>query len=96
MTYADLKSHFRLACSGDRWGDAMGALFPVAAELYYRGDSVKPDEWRYRPGAMGGDPREPDDNWYDVARDASTATLERFGALLNRYTDLLRAAGRDY
>ena len=94
--YRDLISDYKLSHDpGDAWGSAMGAFFDLAAELYNRGDDI-PDEWGYRPGAMGGDPRDSDSYNFELFDTADTADLERFGALLHRYTDFLRAAGRNY
>lgn len=91
-----LMLEFRLFSSGDRWGDTMGALFDVAAELYFRCEGP-PDEWRYRPGAAcNGDPRERDSIWFDVLEDASTEALDQFGRILWRYRGVLEAAGESY
>ena len=97
MSYRELISDYKMGHdSGDAWGSAMGAFFDLAAELYTRDDSVIPEDWRYRPGAMGGDPRDSDSYNFGLFLGAATDDLERFGALLHRYTNFLRAAGRDY
>ena len=97
MNYRDLISEIKMAHDpGDAWGSAMGAFFDLAAELWIRDDAMIPDEWRYSPGAMGGDPREEDSFFFHVFAAADTADLERLGSVLHRYTDMLRTAGRDY
>lgn len=100
MSYRELISDYKMGHdSGDAWGSAMGAFFDLAAELYGRDDATIPDEWRYRPGAMGN-PCEHDGllvpHNFGLFVGVATADLERFGALLHRYTNLLREAGRDY
>ncbi len=97
MSYSNLISDVKLAHdSGDAWGSAMGAFFDLTAELWTRDDAIVPDEWRYSPGAAGGDPRDPDSYFFEVFKSADTADLERLGAVLDRYTGMLRSAGRDY
>ncbi len=97
MSYRELISDYKMNHDpGDAWGSAMGAFFDLSAELYTRDGAIIPDEWRYSPGAMGGDPRDSDSYNFEIFSAADTADLESFGALLHRYTNFLCAAGRDY
>lgn len=94
--YKDLVGEFKLVSDkGDMWGEAMGTFFTVAAELYHRGDFYVPPKWDYSPG-MAEDPREPEDYFYDMCIECSTADLQKFGHLLNRYTGFLKRAGHSY
>ena len=97
MSYREMVTEVKIGLDpGDAWGSAMGTFFDLTAELWGRDDATIPDEWSYSPGAMGGDPREADSWLYELFAQADTADLERFGAVLHRWTDMLRAADRDY
>lgn len=93
MTTNDLLNAFKLARSGDDWGDCMSAFFSVASELHNRGDAM-PDAWKFRPGACN--PQEVDEFWQVEFARASSATLVEFGDILNRLSRILRAQGKDY
>ena len=96
MTYKDMVYEFKLSTDkGDPWGSTLSTFFAVAAELHHRGDFYIPPDWGYSPG-MAEDPREPEDYFYDLCVECSTADLQKFGSLMNRYTDCLRRAGRSY
>lgn len=95
LSLADLKQEFRIDFPLDHWGHTMGALFDVAAELYHRCEGP-PDAWEYQPGAMGGDPREPESAFFEPCRDATTAALKEFGDLLHRLSERLRREGKSY
>lgn len=94
MTYRDLLHDFRITedWTYDPWGSALGVLFSVADELHIRG--AVPAHWEYRAGVA--DPREEGSYWAEIVLNESTETLITFGNILNRYTDMLRLAGRDY
>lgn len=79
--------------AGDPWGVVMGHWFDVAAELWWRGEV--PASWGYRPGAVG-DPRETDSPFADFIREVPSESLVEFGNVLDRYSRMLRAAGKDY
>ena len=93
-THAELKQEYKLASSGDSFGDCMGWLFPIAIELDVRGDIV-PDSWRYRAGALGSH-HEPDCYVAEVLQDYDSETLTKFGNVLSRYQSKLHAAGLTY
>lgn len=85
--------------SGDEFGDVMGALFPLAAYLYFeRGeDGGVPDAWEFRPGAATE--CSPED--WETIRDMffpayDTETLLRFGESLRTRRDECAANGTDY
>jgi len=94
MLAAHIRREYKMQSSGDSWGDCMGALFDVAAEMWWRGVEI-PAEWRYRPG-MAGDPREPESAWYDACGAMQDDELAAFGAVLERYSRMLKHAGREY
>lgn len=95
MTYHDLITEFRGATDWryDPWGSCLECWFDVAAELWMR-DAV-PATWDYSPGAAE-DPREAESYWSDWFREIPTDALVTFGNLLDRYSNKLRAAGKDY
>jgi hypothetical protein len=88
--------------SGDAFASVYAAFFALAAELDYREPASVPSSWRYSPGALRG--------WRDIHGDAdgyrsdfaaacettSDGELVAFGAVLERWIELLRAAGRAY
>lgn len=97
--YADLKRDYH--DDGDPWGSCMGAWHCIAAELYTRDDAIIPDSWEYRSGST--DPRKPDqdnhllsDPFAETCALASNDALIRFGNVLQRYSHMLRAKGKDY
>lgn len=93
-TLNELKAEYKLAGSGDAWGDCMGAWFAISTELAIRGDDV-PSEWGYSAGAFGPH-HEEGDYWAEVIADVDSAVLLEFGGLLYRLSGILKAAGRDY
>lgn len=96
LTYNDLIDEFRLTRSGDAWGDVMGWLFRIADSLTFHHEHEVPAEWRFRPSPLGraDDPEE--DMIAAVCDEADPAELTKFGQVLNRAADLLKAQGRDY
>ena len=91
-----LKAEFRMDnCSDDPWSTAMSWHFALCDWLHFRTDEEVPPEWRYRPGAAT-DIQEDDDWRHGAFMAEDTGTLIDFGNLLDRYTDKLRLAGRDY
>ena len=85
-----------LLSSGDEFGDVMGALFPLAAYLYFDRAGV-PDAWEFRPGAAAE--ISPED--WETIRDMffpayDTTTLIRFGETLRARRDECAANGTDY
>jgi hypothetical protein len=97
VEYSDIKSEYRLqADSGDKWGSAMGARFDICETLHRR-DADIPASWEFSPGAgLFGVDDEPETYFGEIIRDADSADLVRFGNVLARYTDWLRAADLDY
>ena len=95
LTYEDIKAEFNLCSSGDSWGECMSAWFDVAAEIYFNRDFEVPADWRYGPGAASGID---EDSYFanEVLAHASDDALQRFGAVINRYAGMLKAAGKDY
>ena len=93
----EIKAAFRLTNDGDAWGNTMSWLFAICDVLCSK-DSCPPDHWNWRPGAAGPlTPDSPDwDLTHELASDFDVDTLIRFGNVLNRYSDCLRRAGRDY
>lgn len=89
--YAGLKAEYRLD-GADPWGNGMGWFFAVAAEMDRR-NLLIPDEWRYRPNGHVADLAEYEPS---ICAAATDEALERFGALLNRYTRLIKHLGKDY
>jgi hypothetical protein len=78
------------------------ALFALAAELYYRSPALVPARWSYTPGP-GADPRDTDADECDAGSEfggecetTSDGELAAFGAVLERWSRMLRAAGRAY
>lgn len=93
LTASDLMKEFRIAQSGDWWGDTMSWWFAVAGEMWERGLPI-PAEWKYRPSPLGG--KEPDAYETPICEDASDDALRLFGRALTRYAAKLKAAGKDY
>jgi hypothetical protein len=79
---------------GDKWGSVMSIFWPLAAELWWRGELVPP-EWGFYPG-LGDDPREHDEYFFEVCEGTSTEDLLYFGKLLDRYCNFVKRAGKDY
>lgn len=99
--YQYLAGEFRVAFDGaDPWGSSMGWFFAVAETLWHRSAADIPAEWQFGHG-MGCDGSSDDYpdavvmEMYDSGQ-VSDADLVRFGNVLSRYTDLLRAAELDY
>ena len=98
-----IKQAYRWNESGDAWGDAMGAWFSIAAVLTIETEDV-PATWQYRPGASvfrEEDLRADDDMAGYLLNEYregvfSADDLRHAGNVLNRYTTMLRNAGRDY
>ena len=84
----------------DPWGDTMEWLFSIAEILTHWVDDV-PAEWGFRDSPVH-DEWEPEsyvetmltEYWDDGS--VTTVDLTAFGQVLNRYADILRAAGKDY
>ena len=94
-SYADVKGEYKLIeDSGDKWGSAMSCFFALSSELWMRG-AYESIEWDYSPG-LCDDPREPDDYFYDVFLNTSTAALQKLGDLMHRYTEALDRTGHSY
>ncbi len=93
LNATQLMREYRLATSGDPWGDTMGWWFAVAGEMYER-DLPIPAEWRYRPSPLGS--KDPDAYETPICSMATDEALRLFGRALTRYADRLRAAGKDY
>ena len=94
MGRVDLISEYRVAvCSGDDWGDCMGALFDIAAELYLRCQWNVPQHWEYKPSP---NLRREENYFAGVCRDTPTKELIRVGNILFRYLRLLKHFGKDY
>jgi hypothetical protein len=93
--YQELKQVYRDFQSGDVWAECMGWLFAVSDYLTFDDGTGTPDKWQFRPSPLG-----PDEDSYEYQElqeiKPDTETLERFGNLLNRYSDILRARGMDY
>ena len=78
----------------DPWGTVMACFFALAGELYHRyPDCEILQEWEYSPGLS---PRDTDSHWFDIFEQVHTGDLIAFGRILNRYSNLLRIAGKDY
>ena len=90
-----LRADFRLCRTGDSWGDCMGFWFAVSEELFWHRNVDPPANWRYRPGAATRGP-DYDNPALMFLEDASVDGLIRFGDVLDRYSRMLRAAGRNY
>ena len=96
LTFEQVKSEWRIAATGDDWGDAMSAWFVIADEIYFNRSRLDvPDEWRFRPSPLG-ESNDPDDFVVGVVRLADDDVLMRFGQLMNRYCRLLKHLGKDY
>lgn len=92
--YKQLIADFRSYVTGDPWAECMEAFFAVAGEMRMR-DLEIPEVWHYGPGAMS-DPRDPDGIWFEMLTAVDDETLTQFGAVLSRYSDLLRSAEMNY
>lgn len=91
LTVKELMSEFRLMCD-DSWGTTMSFWFAVCHEMNHRGLDI-PAEWKFRPGAAKRDL----DTMEGVAVSrAYDEDLERFGAIMARYADLLKRHGKSY
>lgn len=93
MKYADLKHEMRLGdLKYDPWGTCMQWFFTVAEVACFERD-IDDSAWGFSPG-MGS---EPEDTWeLGIVRDLNDADLERFGNFLNKYSSMLKHAGKDY
>jgi len=93
MDKIELIEEFKLATDWryDPWGSAMAVLFDLAEYLYMQ-DTV-PEAWGFRPGA--GE-IVPEGYWLPIFNASDPAMLIEFGNVLNRYTDKLRSAGKNY
>jgi len=92
---------------GDAWGSAMGAHFSIADVLYVAGEDI-PAAWGYRqPNTTQAvhDAMYDENNGDWLAADlreslmtglVTADDLRHAGDVLSRYTDMLKAAGRDY
>ena len=92
LTFADLKSEFRLTCD-DLWGCALAWWFATAGEMNDRGLPI-PSQWEYEPGPLGG--INPDAYETPFCAYASDAALVKFGGLMFRYAQLLMSNGKSY
>lgn len=96
LTYDDLKSEFRIASSGDAWGDVLHWWFAVAEEIHFnRPRLLVPRDWQFQPSPMGMS-SDPDDYATGAVALATDDALQRFGALLNRVAGALKRAGKGY
>ena len=96
MTLAEFKSELRLmGVTIDPWGTTLEALFQIAATLYDNGFEV-PSAWEFRPAQISSKQAEPDSYWFELLSDLSEENLIVLGNFANRYSDLLRQAGKDY
>lgn len=73
----------------DPWGECLNHWFDVAEVLYTRGVTI-PQHWEYHPGA--GEDIVNNEQYLTMNDDELIA----WGNVLERYTRLLRAAGKDY
>lgn len=98
--YQNLAGEFRMAFDGsDPWGSAMGWFFGVADVLWHAGEDSIPPEWEYGHSPVCDGPEDyPDAEISEMfdSGEIDLADLVRFGNMLSRYTDILRAAGHDY
>ena len=96
MKATDLMHEFRIAQSGDWWGDTMHWWFTVAEEIYLnRPDLEVPPAWRYRQSPCGAQ-NDPDDYVTADVQSTDDESLMRFGRALNRYAGILDRAGASY
>ncbi len=96
MSFAALKAELRLDdIKYDPWGTAMSWHFALCDWLHFRTSEDVPCEWQYSPGAAS-DIDENDEYKHEAFVAEEVETLLDFGHLLDRYTDKLRLAGRDY
>ena len=96
IQYAYLREEYLLTHdSGDKFGSVMGWLFPLCAELLIRGDGP-PDDWEYRPGALGAHHEDDDDYIVECFDEVDSDTLIRFGNVLRRYRNWLAIREEDY
>jgi hypothetical protein len=100
--HPEIRAHIDISYSGDDWGTAMGAMFSIADVLEHEAPDLIPSVWQYRHSPICDGPDESDD-WFGVqllellADDIITAAdVRTAGDIVNRWCDLLRAAGRDY
>lgn len=77
----------------DPWGHAMGAYFAVAEVLHFEFDCTIDS---FKPGAASG----PDDDSFEyrtiIELQPTRDDLERLAKFLDRLTDRIRRAGKDY
>ena len=96
----DLKNEFRTFADWkyDPWGSAMSAAFQVCNELYYRNPNIGVlATVQYSPGALAaGDPRDPEDEYFEILQDVHSGDLVAWLLFLDRYTRLLTAKGENY
>lgn len=96
-----LHDDFRIAHDPhDAWGSVMNWLFAVADVLYHHDPDLIPDAWQYHhgEGCDGNTPDNPDQEIQDGLDDGTWTPedLVAFGNVLDRWSDMLRAAGEDY
>lgn len=98
MDYQEIRQSFLYGFDpGDSWACVMGAWFDVADEIERQGGG-HPDAWRYRPGACGPPELNEDEaTWFALEiAGADLDALAAFGNVLERWSRMLRHAGRDY
>lgn len=94
----DLLYEIRMSDTSDGWGTCMAWLFAMCDYLYEHGDyeaDVFLNEVRYQCGACG-----PSCEGYEYEAICELAesleTVLRVARILSRWSDMLRAAGKDY
>lgn len=83
---------------GDSWGTCMTHWFGIANALEASG-LIVPEEWQYRPGALGPDVESwPNSEYYDDLQSGyhSPEDLIEAGNVLQRWASMLECAGKDY
>jgi hypothetical protein len=83
----------RLSSDGDSWGNCMLAFFGLADYMHHKGFTL-PDSWRYRPGLSV----DRDNYIFQECRRLrlSAQQCARIGRILSRWSDILKARGKDY
>lgn len=101
--YKAIRFEFATAFDGgDPWGSAMEWFFAVAETLYHNGVEL-PAEWKFRDSPVHTDADYAVDDYATSIvtdlldlQEVTTHDLLTFGHVLDRYTNVLKEAGRDY
>lgn len=84
----------------DAWASVMGWLFGVADTLWHFDPDLIPDAWQYghSPVCHGDSTDYPDCDIQDGLDDGryTPEDLVAFGSVLDRWSDMIRANGKDY